>query len=571
MASSATTEDRTRPPAGAVSAHIAWAAALALAWGVDALWSRALAPQTLVVALIGLAPAALVMLAGARLRAPPVRAAVILCWAVLALAAFVAGGEAGAGFAALFVAPAAAAAALGPRRLVFEAAGLGALALMTGLALRSSGIAPAAGAGVALGLMPVLSAAAVGVFAAAGASAAAGREARRAAAEAHRRAQAEGLLALLPDVALRLGPDGAVSAAAGAVGALLGARAETLLGAPFESVFDKEERPRLVEALAKARRWGEPETLAARAGGERLALEIVPQGDATALAVIRARPPETEKLRGLEADLAESRAAYAAKSLFFAGLAHELRTPLNAVLGFSDAMRASLFGPLSARYAEYVDLIHQSAAHLLDLVNAILDLSKIEAGRYEIARERLDLNAVAEGSARLVSGLAEAKGVRLRCELGQSPLEANADPRALKQVLLNLLSNAIKFTPKGGTVTLRVRPLGERLALEVADTGEGMTAVELARIARPYVQTASGKASAEAGTGLGLAVVKALVALHGGKLEAESVKGEGATFRVLLPAPSEDGQGKLARFDARARLDAVQKVDWAAPRAGGER
>jgi len=259
-------------------------------------------------------------------------------------------------------------------------------------------------------------------------------------------------------------------------------------------------------------------------------------------------------------------AANEAKSRFLAGMSHEIRTPLNAVIGFSDVMKQRLFGPMPAKYAEYADLIHESGTHLLDLVGDVLDMSKIEAQRYDLRIERFDARDMVLAASKLVRLRAQEIGVELIIDPGVSPLIVEADAKAVRQILLNLLSNALKFTPKGGRVELQASAASGDLVLTVRDSGAGMSDEELAQIGRPYQQAESAAGSQERGTGLGLTVVASLIELHSGEFEIDSQKGRGTIARVRLPvlastrraddvAPPLDGEG---RKDARAQLREVE-------------
>ena len=215
-------------------------------------------------------------------------------------------------------------------------------------------------------------------------------------------------------------------------------------------------------------------------------------------------------------------------------MSHELRTPLNAIMGFSDIMRQGLFGSLSDRYAEYAELIHDSGGHLLDLINDVLDMSKIEAERFELSRDIFDARDAVAGVLRLMRGQADRAGVQLRGLLPREPLDVTADRRAMKQIALNLVSNALKFTPRGGAVTVTIHADGPVLELVVADTGVGISAADMQRLGRPYEQ-AGGPAQRATGTGLGLSLVRSFAELHGGEMEIESRLGEGTTVTVRLP------------------------------------
>ena len=248
-------------------------------------------------------------------------------------------------------------------------------------------------------------------------------------------------------------------------------------------------------------------------------------------------PALEARLREAEAGRDRAEGEARARARFLAEMSHELRTPLNAVVGFSDVMRTRLFGPLPERYAEYAELIHQSGEHLTALIDDVLDLSKIDADRYELRRELLDAREPAEAALRLMRPEAERRGVALRADLPPGPLTADADARALKQIALNLLSNALKFTPAGGEVDLSLRAAAGALELAVADTGPGISPEDLKRLGAPYAQAEAGRGAK--GTGLGLSLVKALAGLHGGELLLESRLGEGTAATVRLPVLAE--------------------------------
>lgn len=256
------------------------------------------------------------------------------------------------------------------------------------------------------------------------------------------------------------------------------------------------------------------------------------------LAAVRDGRSQHRREAELEAARATAEQQNAGKSRFLANMSHELRTPLNAIMGFSDIMRQRLFGPMSDRYAEYADLIHESGSHLLELINDVLDMSKIEADRFELAREVFDAREAVAAALRLMRGQADRTGVSLRGVLPADTLAAQADRRAVKQIALNLLSNALKFTPRGGVVTLTLHASGENLELIVADTGVGIAPADVARLGRPFEQ-AGDPAQKAAGSGLGLSLVRAFARLHGGEMSIESRLGEGTTVTVRMPVVSE--------------------------------
>jgi cell cycle sensor histidine kinase DivJ len=318
-------------------------------------------------------------------------------------------------------------------------------------------------------------------------------------------------------------------------------------------VFDQREAERaqalaveLQEARAEADRLrSELDAGGARTAEADAALAEARMGVEAAEARIAATEAEGGEVRAeleqmrlslerAEAGREQAETANQAKSRFLATMSHELRTPLNAVMGFADIMRNRLFGPLPDRYAEYSQLIHESGAHLLDLINDVLDLSKIEADRYRLERERFDAREAIETVLKLMRPQAEEAGIALRAELPTRALPVEADKRALKQIALNLLGNAFKFTPSGGEVRLSLAESGEMLELVVADTGIGIAPEDLERLGRPYEQ--AGDADTRSmGTGLGLSLVRAFSGLHDGTMSLESTLGEGTAATVRLP------------------------------------
>jgi len=248
------------------------------------------------------------------------------------------------------------------------------------------------------------------------------------------------------------------------------------------------------------------------------------------------------ELSDLNSRLGEAKAAAErasrAKSEFLAHMSHELRTPLNAIIGFAEVMRLELLGPLGrARYREYINDIHQSGQILLSLIDDVLDMSRIEAGRFELHEETVDLVAASAEALTIVKALAEKSGVTLvPADFSALPL-LHADQRAVKQMLVNLLANGIKFTPTDGEVRLGARftAAGE-LALVVGDTGVGMTAREIEDSVVPFVQIDSRLARRSPGSGLGLPITKRLIEMHGGRLTIESVPDKGTTATLYFPA-----------------------------------
>jgi signal transduction histidine kinase len=231
----------------------------------------------------------------------------------------------------------------------------------------------------------------------------------------------------------------------------------------------------------------------------------------------------------------EAVAANRHKSAFLANMSHELRTPLNAVIGFSEVLLERVFGELNDKQAEYLDDIHTSGRHLLSLINDILDLSKIEAGRLELSPTSVELSVTFENAVVLMRERANRGGVSLLTEVDPEIGTAIVDERKLKQILINLLSNAVKFTKEGGRVTLRAMRDGDNLHISVIDTGIGIAPENHTLVFEEFRQAGDDYSRAQEGTGLGLALTKRLVELHGGSIWLESEIGQGSVFTVRLP------------------------------------
>ena len=240
------------------------------------------------------------------------------------------------------------------------------------------------------------------------------------------------------------------------------------------------------------------------------------------------------------------------KSEFLASMSHELRTPLNAVLGFSEVLLERMFGDLNERQEEYLRDIHSSGRHLLELLNEILDLSKVEAGQMELEFTSLDVPAALEYAASMLRERATAHSIDLRVELGRRVRAAEADELRFKQVVLNLVSNAVKFTPDGGSVVIWADEVGTDLHVAVKDTGVGIPVEDRERIFESFQQGGRG-ASREEGTGLGLTLSRRIVQLFGGRMWLESEVGVGSTFGFSIP--TRRGRGKIQR-DGEAQASA---------------
>lgn len=241
--------------------------------------------------------------------------------------------------------------------------------------------------------------------------------------------------------------------------------------------------------------------------------------------------------------------AYAAKSQFLANMSHELRTPLNAIIGFSEMMQRQLLGPIGTeKYLDYIAGIRESGEHLLDLISDILDMSKIEAGKYDPDIEELNVAKIIRLAIHMMEGRAQEAKIRLKIDIDNENLSIHADRRAIMQVLLNLLSNALKFTEASGTVAIVCREIDEHVEIRVEDNGIGIPANKLQYIMRPFEQAAHSYSRDHEGTGLGLSITKDLVELHGGKIDIDSTVNVGTVVTIELP------------YDARSHLNAGERV-----------
>ena len=285
--------------------------------------------------------------------------------------------------------------------------------------------------------------------------------------------------------------------------------------------------------------------LAAMAIGVQIYFMFLAKGlYSTALAMLEFRAEKDSLIAELEeskaiSDEARRRAegANIAKSRFLATMSHELRTPLNAILGFSEVMKAEIMGPMQNKvYKDYAGNIHDSGRHLLHLINEILDLSRIEAGKYELTEEPIRLVDVVEDCHRLLKLRAEAKGLQLIEDFDEHLPQLWADERAARQICLNLMSNAIKFTPRGGHVTLVVRAASDGgQTLCVRDNGPGIPREEIPKVMQAFGQGSLAHETAEGGTGLGLPIVKNLIELHGGTFDLQSEMRKGTEASVTFP------------------------------------
>ena len=460
---------------------------------------------------------------------PNRRALLLVLWAVAgAWACGLAGGLSGP-LTPWCLAPVAAATALGRRRLMAEAAALAVLGGALAALAQAAGLEPAAPPEPLRLVLSLFALGSLGLALAAGLA----RFGRRGGLPEDARSDLEDLLLNQPHLILSLTGDGQVVRAYGSPPPGL---TEAMLLKGLGGLVAPAELPALGDAIDSALRGGPAELVCAFAGDPQrfIALTLRATRDGRLFCALR----DATQQKAQEGKLVEAKVAAEAqnsgKSRFLANMSHELRTPLNTIMGFSDIMKARLFGPLPAKYGEYADLIHDAGRHLLDLINDLLDMSKIEAERFQLHLEPLDVRDPLAAALRLMRVQADDAGLSLRAVLPPDPVDMDADPRALKQIVLNLLSNAVKFTPKGGQVTVTLQVQGEMMEMVVADSGVGISAEDLKRVGRPFEQVGDIKQRAK-GTGLGLSLVRGLAELHGGEMIIESTLGEGTSVMVRLP------------------------------------
>jgi len=250
----------------------------------------------------------------------------------------------------------------------------------------------------------------------------------------------------------------------------------------------------------------------------------------SALAIQNAR-----LFREIEVKSRELEAANRHKSEFLANVSHELRTPLNAIIGFSEVLGERMFGELNEKQAEYTEDILSSGRHLLSLINDILDLSKIEAGRMELELTKFDLPSAVENALILVRERATRHGIKLERAIDERLGDFTGDERKVKQILVNLLSNSVKFTPEGGKIHVNASLNNGSVIISIADTGIGIAKEDQEAIFEEFRQVGTNYAQKREGTGLGLTLTRKFVEMHGGKIWVESEPGKGSTFTFTLP------------------------------------
>ena len=391
------------------------------------------------------------------------------------------------------------------------------------------------------------------------------------------------------DLVLRYDRAGLVLAASGASERLFGIPSPDLLGRGFFERVHVADRPAFLQAVSQAANGGESVTVNLRLRISSLEhrhadyaepvfawVEIrtrqcgdaaMAGGTAEVVAAVRDITVRVRHEAEIERAKRDAEQASASKDRFIATLSHELRTPLNAIIGFAEMLASPTLSPKDpGKREEYAAIIGTSGQHLLAVVNSLLDLSKLDAGRFELCCEPFDVDELIRACCDMVGLKAEQAGVTLRSEIAAGLEPLSGDRRACKQIVLNLLSNALKFTPPGGRVSVAARPDGNAVLVSVQDTGIGITPRDLARLGDPFFQVRSDYDRPYEGTGLGLSVVKGLVGLHGGTITVESAPGEGTRIAVRLPL---DGRRAQAAQAPLAKIEVIPRTPRAATAPAG--
>jgi two-component system, cell cycle sensor histidine kinase DivJ len=391
------------------------------------------------------------------------------------------------------------------------------------------------------------------------------------------------LLSAIDDLVTWHDHNGRVLEASASAARFVGADATSLHGHGLLERVHIADRPLLLQALSDVAAHGRPatvqfrmhlDTAAIRATGTarvifaEMRMHRIDEAPADAsgrpvssvVAVTRDVTEHRRRAEELEQARANAERTDELKSRFLANVSHELRTPLNAIIGFSEVLAGE--GAMAvdpARTREYAGIIRNSGQHLLEVVNMLLDMSRIQSGHFDYAPEPLDMNALVRTCCDLMQLRFDQAGITLVRDANPVPVEITADLRACRQMLINLLSNAVKFTPRGGRVEVALRWSGNHLDLIVADDGIGIAEVDLPRVGEAFYQCGGGYERTHEGTGLGLSVVQGLVGLHGGAIAIESTRGEGTTVIVTLPRACRQDCGPVpvARIRTRTRRPVV--------------
>ena len=366
------------------------------------------------------------------------------------------------------------------------------------------------------------------------------------------------LLDAAPDAILEVDHTGCITLVNAVAEKLFGYSREELMSAPVDMLVPESLRNghaahrKAYAAEPRTRPMGVGHTLQGkRKNGSLFPVEISlspiqHNGDLRVIAIIRdvserkhaelqLRQERERYTKELELRNKEIERANSLKSEFLASVSHELRTPLHSIIGFSELLGEELHGPLNDKQKRFVHHIHRDSLHLLELINDVLDLSKIEAGRLELRREPFDFSVVVEESVESLAAQAQAKSIKVSSEVNV-PGAVIGDRLRVKQILVNLLSNAVKFTPEHGKVAVRVAIEKGNVVASVSDTGIGIPSEERLKIFDKFYQVGNTTKGVREGTGLGLAITKRLVEEHGGTIELKSVPGRGTTFTFRLPA-----------------------------------
>ena len=361
------------------------------------------------------------------------------------------------------------------------------------------------------------------------------------------------LIEHVQDAVMRFGSDGSVLFVSRSAEKLFGCRRFELTGSGLIERIHVMDRPAYMTAFAEANSDGETRRVEIRmrhddpdAGAAPVFIWV----EASLSPVVDSAVPDERHevvvlLRDVtarhdhEIELQRARKAAEeasiAKSRFLATIGHELRTPLNAIVGFSEMMTSGVVGDLSPQHKEYATLIHQSGHHLIEVVKMLLDMSRLEAGKFELQTEPFMPDTLVEPCFKMVDAMARERSIRLMSDIPRTLPMLVADERVCRQILINLLSNAVKFSHEHSVITLEMRRQGRFVAMVVTDSGIGMGDEAVKRLGEPFFQAQAGLARRYEGTGLGLSIVKGLVELHDGELHASSSPGEGTVMTVLLP------------------------------------
>lgn len=471
----------------------------------------------------------------------------------------------------------------GSGRAAVAASAVAILAALLVAALDLSGLLPAFEPWPVAMAMPVFVMTAVGHATALALQHARSEGGRRALLRA-RDARDRSLLQAIDDLVTWHDRNGHVLKASAAAAKLVGVSPLTLIGRGLLSRVHVSDRPAFLKAVSDAAESADPVVVQFRlhkgpVGGpatgseparaeartiiwaetraHRIELSNAVDGAYAVVAVTRDITEHRRRADDLERARAQAERADVSKGRFLATVSHELRTPLNAIIGFSEVLSTDNTLMVSGeRRREYAQIVHHSGLHLLAVVNTLLDMSKIESGKFDFEPEPFAAGPLVHGCCDLLQLKAEQAGIRLVRDVPADLPELVADGRACKQILINLLSNAVKFTAAEGRIVVSVRRDGDRLAFSISDTGIGIAESDLPRLGEPFFQAGSAYTRSHDGTGLGLSVVRGLVGLHNGELTIESAVGEGTLVTVRLPIDCRNGKAPSA---GAIRVNAVPR------------